>query len=155
MAKPSILTGYSEEITRNCERVLVTLLRNLGPWKNSIFLIGGLTPRYLVKARPPEVPQHAGTLDLDVVIDLVILEDSHSWIEARRNNFAETIIFSQYFDGNPMITGFFSKVCPADADAIRWSWRFSGEKRPSDDGGVRRSEFARSPEKESRRQFGH
>ncbi len=85
MVKPSILTGYNEEITRNCERVLVTLLRNLGPWKNSIFLIGGLTPRYLVKARPPEVPQHAGTLDLDVVIDLVILEDTEAYRSLEEN----------------------------------------------------------------------
>ena len=85
MPKPSVLTGYSEEITRNCERVLVTLLRNLGPWKNSIFLIGGLTPRYLVKARPPEVPQHAGTLDLDIVIDLVILEDTEAYRSLEEN----------------------------------------------------------------------
>jgi hypothetical protein len=79
VAKPKTLSGYSEEVTRNCERVLVTLLRNLGPWKRSIFLVGGLTPRYLVPARPPEVRPHAGTLDLDVVIDLVILEDTQAY----------------------------------------------------------------------------
>ena len=29
--------------------------------------------------RPPIVPQHAGTLDLDVVIDLVVLEDVEAY----------------------------------------------------------------------------
>ena len=60
----------------DCERVLVTLLRGLGPWKDSVFLVGGLTPRYLVPARPPAVPAHAGTLDVDVVIALQILTDT-------------------------------------------------------------------------------
>jgi hypothetical protein len=79
MTKPLTLEGYSEQVTRNCERGLVTLLRNLGPHKNSLVLIGGLTPRYLVPERPPVVPQHAGTLDLDVVIDLVVLEDIEAY----------------------------------------------------------------------------
>ncbi len=73
MTKPATIDGYSDRYTVDCERVLVTLLRGLGPWKNSIFLVGGLTPRYLVKARPPKVPLHAGTRDVDLVIDLQIL----------------------------------------------------------------------------------
>jgi hypothetical protein len=85
VAKPTTLTGYSEAVTRNCERVLVTLLRNLGPWKKSVFLIGGLVPRYLVPAKPPEVPRHAGTLDLDVVIDLVILEYTDAYRSLEEN----------------------------------------------------------------------
>ena len=64
MTKPKTIDGYSEQVTNDCERVLVTLLRNLGPWKDSIFLVGGLTPRYLVPEKPPVVPPHAGTLDL-------------------------------------------------------------------------------------------
>lgn len=70
MAKPRTLGGYTDEYTLDCERVLVTLLRGLGPWKDSVFLVGGLTPRYLVRARPPDVPPHAGTQDVDIVIDL-------------------------------------------------------------------------------------
>lgn len=79
MAKPATLDGYSDQYTLDCERVLVTLLRGLGPWKESVYLVGGLTPRYLVKARPPVVPAHAGTLDVDIVIDLQILADTQAY----------------------------------------------------------------------------
>ncbi len=85
MTKPSTIEGYSDQVTADCERVLVTLLRNLGPWKKSIFLVGGLTPRYLVRQRPPQVRQHAGTLDLDMVIDLVILDDTEAYKTLEEN----------------------------------------------------------------------
>ena len=78
MAKPATFDGYSDQYTLDCERVLVTLLRGLGPWKDSVCLVGGLTPRYLVPARPPVVPAHAGTLDVDIVIDLQILADTEA-----------------------------------------------------------------------------
>lgn len=73
MTKPSTAEGYSNQVTENCERVLVTLLRGLGPWRDSIFLVGGLTPRYLIERKPPEIPAHAGTGDVDVVIQLQML----------------------------------------------------------------------------------
>jgi len=79
MIKPATLDGYSDRYTMDCERVLVTLLRGLGPWKDSIYLVGGLTPRYLITARPPAIPAHAGTLDVDIVIDLQILADTEAY----------------------------------------------------------------------------
>ncbi len=79
MIKPTSLDGYSNACTLDCERVLVTLLRGLGPWKESVYLVGGLTPRYLVPKRPPAVPAHAGTLDVDIVIDLQILADTEAY----------------------------------------------------------------------------
>ncbi|MBI3371360.1 MAG: antitoxin [Betaproteobacteria bacterium] len=85
MAKPATFDGYSDEYTKDCERVLVTLLRGLGPWKESVYLVGGLTPRYLVPARPPVVPAHAGTLDLDIVIDLQILADTDAYHTLEEN----------------------------------------------------------------------
>ena len=85
MAKPATFDGYSDEYTVDCERVLVTLLRGLGPWKESVFLVGGLTPRYLVSARSPEVPAHAGTLDVDIVIDLQILADTAGYHTLEEN----------------------------------------------------------------------
>lgn len=79
MAKPATFDGYSDQYTVDCERLLVTLLRGLGPWKESVYLVGGLTPRYLVAARPPVVPAHAGTLDVDIVIDLQILTNTEAY----------------------------------------------------------------------------
>ena len=85
MMKPQTSGGYSANYTLDCERVLVTLMRGLGPWKESVFLIGGLVPRYLVRARPPAVPAHAGTSDVDVVIDLAILTDTQAYHTLEEN----------------------------------------------------------------------
>ena len=79
MTKPSTAEGYSNQVTENCERVLVTLLRGLGPWRDSIFLVGGLTPRYLIERKPPEIPAHAGTGDVDVVIQLQMLNETEAY----------------------------------------------------------------------------
>ena len=85
MPKPATRDGYTDAYTDDCERVLVTLLRGLGPWKDSVCLVGGLTPRYLVRARPPQVPSHAGTRDVDIVIDLQILADTESYRTLEEN----------------------------------------------------------------------
>lgn len=69
MTKPKTIAGYDDAVTADYERVLVMLLRGLGPWRDSIYLVGGLVPRYLVCARPPQVPPHAGTADVDVVAE--------------------------------------------------------------------------------------
>lgn len=47
--KPRHQGGYDPAHTDYCERILVTLLRGLGPWKESVYLIGGLVPRYLIR----------------------------------------------------------------------------------------------------------
>ena len=91
MPKPQTISGYSPQHTLDCERVLATLIRGLGPWGESVFLVGGLTPRYLVAEPAAGGPAHAGTLDVDVVIDLQILADTEAYesLEAnlRRLNF--------------------------------------------------------------------
>ena len=85
MPKPQTHGLYSADVTRDCERVLVTLLSGLGPWKNSVFLVGGLAPRYIVKARPPQVPPHAGTGDVDIVVDLAVLADTEAYQTLEQN----------------------------------------------------------------------
>lgn len=95
MSKPTTWDGYRDEYTLDCERVLITLLRGLGPWKESVSLIGGLVPRYLVDANLPSVPAHAGTLDVDIVIDLQILSDTSGYHTLEENlkalNFERTM----------------------------------------------------------------
>ncbi|PSL17308.1 hypothetical protein [Shimia abyssi] len=85
MTKPDQASGYENEVTENCERVLVTLIRGLGPWKDSVYLVGGLTPRYLIRARPPEVPEHAGTGDVDIVVELQMLTDTEAYHTLEEN----------------------------------------------------------------------
>ena len=83
--KPQTMSGYEAAVSESCERVLVTLLRGLGPWKDSLFLVGGLAPRYLISARPPKVPPHAGTGDVDVVVDVSILTDREAYRTLEEN----------------------------------------------------------------------
>lgn len=98
--------SYGAEVTAACERVLVTLLRQLGPWRESVYLIGGLTPRYLIKARPPQVAPHAGTGDVDLVIDMAMLAD----VDAYRT-----------LEGNLEDIGF-SRVKKEDGSEVSWRW---------------------------------
>ncbi len=79
MTKPTTADGYENRVTEACERVLVTLIRGLGPWRDSIFLVGGLTPRYLIDKRPPAIPAHAGTGDVDIVIQLQMLAETNAY----------------------------------------------------------------------------
>lgn len=73
MAKPATFDGYSDQHTADRRRSHNPAARS-GPAESvSVFLMGGLTPRYLVAARPLKVSVDAGTLDVGVVIDLQIL----------------------------------------------------------------------------------
>ena len=76
---------YDDHATQACERVLVSLLRGLGPWKHCVYLVGGLTPRYLVPEPPRGVRPHAGTRDLDLVIDLALLVEVEAYRTLERN----------------------------------------------------------------------
>ncbi|WOE74592.1 antitoxin [Alterisphingorhabdus coralli] len=85
MVKPKQLSGYDHRVTEACERVLVTLLRGLGPYKESVYLVGGLVPHYIVRERPPKVPAHAGTGDVDIVIDLALLTNVDAYRTLEEN----------------------------------------------------------------------
>jgi hypothetical protein len=49
----------------------LTLLLKIGPWGGRIFLIGGLTPHYLIGKAPSDMKEHVGTTDLDVVVGVL------------------------------------------------------------------------------------
>lgn len=67
--------GYTREATERCERVLVTVLGNIGPWSDHIYLVGGLAPRYLIGELPEGAHTHVGTTDVDLVVGLSVTED--------------------------------------------------------------------------------
>lgn len=77
--KPATAAGYSANQTLACERALITLLRGLGTVKHSLRLVGGLVPRYLTPEMPPAVPAHAGTTDVDIVLNLQVLADGDAY----------------------------------------------------------------------------
>lgn len=78
-AKPTTAAGYSQDHTLACERALVTLLRGFGTLKHTLRLVGGLVPRYLTPAKPPDVPMHAGTSDVDIVLNIQVLADGEAY----------------------------------------------------------------------------
>ena len=78
-SKPATAAGYNDEDTIACERVLVSLLRGFGMLKDTLRLVGGLVPRYLTPARPPEVPAHAGTTDVDLVLNVQVMAKAEGY----------------------------------------------------------------------------
>lgn len=79
-------TDYDEETTARCERALVTLLGDLGPWRERIYLAGGLAPRYLVGQLPEGARAHVGTTDVDLVIGLALGDDTPETYRTLQNN---------------------------------------------------------------------
>ena len=63
---------YGEEVTLICERALLTLLGDIGPWSKRVYLVGGLAPRYIVGQDPLSTSPHIGTTDVDLVIGLAV-----------------------------------------------------------------------------------
>jgi hypothetical protein len=111
MAKPSSAAGYPKEVTENCERVLVTLLRGLGPWKNSVYLVGGLTPRYLVPKLPAGKTPHGGTGDVDIVVELQMLAETEAY---------------HSLEDNLKKMGF-ERAENAKGDKLNWRWQTKSE----------------------------
>jgi hypothetical protein len=79
-------SSYDEETTRRCERVLITLLGDLGPWRERIYLAGGLAPRYLVGQLPEGARPHVGTTDVDLVIGLALGDETPEAYRTLQNN---------------------------------------------------------------------
>ncbi|WP_084416340.1 hypothetical protein [Massilia alkalitolerans] len=75
---------YSTDHTKACETALVALLRAFGSLKADLRLVGGLVPRYLTPARPPEVPEHSGTTDVDVVLNITLLAAKGTYAKLKR-----------------------------------------------------------------------
>lgn len=65
-------SDYTEEQTERCERVLVTVLGDIGPWSDHVYLAGGLAPRYLISELPPDTLAHVGTTDVDLIISISV-----------------------------------------------------------------------------------
>lgn len=76
MTRRGHYTDYTPEGTARSERALVTLLGDLGPWRERIYLAGGLAPRYIVGEVAAGARGHAGTTDVDLIIGLALGDES-------------------------------------------------------------------------------
>lgn len=81
MSKPQDYSGYEPQQTKACERLLVTLLRNIGPWKDTMTLIGGLVPSILFA----NDDGHVGTTDIDLVLDLEKIAGTEAYRTIEQN----------------------------------------------------------------------
>ena len=79
-------SAYDEVTTARCERALVTLLGDIGPWSERIYLAGGLAPRYIVGSLPEGARPHVGTTDVDLVIGLALGDESPEAYRTLENN---------------------------------------------------------------------
>ncbi|MEE3751448.1 hypothetical protein [Mycobacterium intracellulare] len=79
-------SDYDEETTARCERALVTLLGDIGPWSKRVYLAGGLAPRYIVGSLPEGARPHVGTTDVDLVIGLAVEDESDEAYRTLENN---------------------------------------------------------------------
>ena len=79
-------TDYDEIKTARCERALVTLLGDIGPWNQRVYLAGGLAPRYIVGTLPEGARPHVGTTDIDLVIGLSVDSESAEAYRTLENN---------------------------------------------------------------------
>jgi hypothetical protein len=77
--KPRTAGGYRSDVTEACESALLTLMGAFGGLKTTLRLVGGLVPRYLTPEAPPDVPAHAGTSDVDVVLNLQLIAEGEGY----------------------------------------------------------------------------
>jgi hypothetical protein len=113
MEKPKSYLGYTEEATALCEQTLLTLIRGLGPLKDSVFLAGGLVPRFLVdQEAAPGTPQHIGTQDVDLVLDLNLVADIEAYRTLEENLKNMGFARSLHDDGRPRHFAWIKEIVP-------------------------------------------
>lgn len=64
----------------------MTLLGDIGPWSERVYLAGGLAPRYIVGTLPEGARPHIGTTDVDLVIGLAVEGESSEAYRTLENN---------------------------------------------------------------------
>ncbi len=113
---------YTPEALQACEKALRTVVSRVGAWGPRLILFGGLAPRYIVDAPPPELEEHTGTTDLDVVIGVEI-EVADQGVYAKlqeelkkagfRPSENRSFAWERRVDGVRVVLEFF---CPVDPD---------------------------------------
>lgn len=115
--KPKTASAYSSDHTAACERALVTLLGAFGTLKSTIRLVGGLVPRYLTPETPPDIPAHAGTSDVDVVLNLQVITDGRGGYASLAQQLDERG-FERFVDENGWSSGWRWKKHISDREYV-------------------------------------
>jgi hypothetical protein len=110
--KPRTADGYTPDVTQACERTLLTLLSAFGNLKHTLRLVGGLVPRYLTPEAPPDVPVHAGTSDVDVVLNIQVLAEGDEYASL----------------ADQLNARGFERFLNAGGVAVSWRWRRQVDK---------------------------
>jgi hypothetical protein len=130
-------TDYDEETTARCERALLTLLGDLGPWRERIYLAGGLAPRYLIGQLPEGAPGHVGTTDVDLVIGLALGDETPETYRTLQNNLEKahfeqrepSFRWARDVDGLAVLVEFLCETDEVEAGRIfRPKGEFTGSK---------------------------
>jgi hypothetical protein len=104
---------YDDELTHACESTLGMLLRAFGTLAPTLRLVGGLVPRYLTPEAPPDVPKHAGTTDVDIVLAIEVLAEKGTYNK-----------LSEQLKANG-----FSRAVNQDGKASSWRWERKVDER--------------------------
>ncbi|MGH3409195.1 MAG: hypothetical protein ACRDRJ_42865, partial [Streptosporangiaceae bacterium] len=130
-------TDYNDETTAHCERVLLTLLGDLGPWRERIYLAGGLAPRYLTGRIPEGARAHVGTTDVDLVIGLTVADETAQTYRTLQNNLEKaqfrqrepSFRWARNIDGVTIFVEFLCETDQVEAGRIfRPKGEFTGSK---------------------------
>lgn len=105
--KHKTFAEYDDELTRACEAALGMLVRAFGTLAPTLRLVGGLVPRYLTPEAPPDVPKHAGTTDVDIVLAIEVLAE-----KGKYNKLSEQLKANG-----------FSRVINNQGNPSSWRWK--------------------------------
>jgi hypothetical protein len=72
----SLDTERSRAARALAQDALVTLVHELGDLEPPMILLGGLVPDILTGAQTPPVPEHLGTIDVDILLDVQVAADA-------------------------------------------------------------------------------
>ena len=113
MEKPRSAAGYPSEGVEHVRAACLYVATVLGDLLiEELVVVGGLVPSLLITqdALPEGVPLHAGTMDLDLGLDLGVLDESkyheiaerlrHAGFEAKRNAEGNTVLQTWTIRGN-------------------------------------------------------
>lgn len=141
MASPeftNLRLGYTPEALAACEKALRTILTNIGPWGTRLFLIGGMTPRYLVGSVPQEMGEHIGSTDLDIVVDVSLAtEEAEAYRTLQQNLRASQFApreESRYRSGGNLSLGVQCRWCQGSAGIFLSRRHWSGRSTPAKSG---------------------